>query len=619
MNFCKKCGTKLTEDTKLCTGCGSPVVQDATMVSQSAQPETANPKSVASKTKPIDIIKIGLAGLICIFGYLYIQRPYVIFIGYNEAHINTLIMMVCTIGVLLLGTKNSFSQLESAAKYKPKNNVLPIALIIGFVHIVLLLDFAIFNIIDDSETYLQLGYLVYISFLFAVIVLCLVSAILSKKIKQRENPLLVENPLRYTHKKKIRVFLLCLFLGMFGAHRFYTGKIVSGIILFSLTVIGYMNYWGVVNTLTAPLYKIDSNFLGDLANAIPSYLSLLGLIGTIWVYVDIVMIAIGRFTDKKGFQLGRMDCLTKHRTGERLNPDTCSGVQATFDMAAMGLSQEIQTLIEFAVAGGGLGAKEIAFIRRKAEEAGENPDLAEMAAKAQLTKEQKPKTVTVTVKPRKTPLASFIHAIDDSFVFTGRASRSDFWQFVLVAQFLAFAIFTALDYAWIEKLESIWHIIAATRDFVWIIVLGSLLPMVSLWIRRIHDTGKSGWFLLVPVYNIFLLFKPGTVGQNKFGDDPIKPVTKEVLASNKEANATFEKVTSMMEKLQIVGGTMFGIGGIGTQLYANDFLRVETINTTTKLVWIFGLGLLALSRSIVILQKRTENTSGGKKNERIWI
>jgi hypothetical protein len=33
-----------------------------------------------------------------------------------------------------------------------------------------------------------------------------------------------------------------------------------------------------------------------------------------------------------------------------------------------------------------------------------------------------------------------------------------------------------------------------------------------------HDVDKSGWFILIPIYNFVLAVTPGTVGSNRFGE-----------------------------------------------------------------------------------------------------
>ena len=43
------------------------------------------------------------------------------------------------------------------------------------------------------------------------------------------------------------------------------------------------------------------------------------------------------------------------------------------------------------------------------------------------------------------------------------------------------------------------------------------IPWIAVNIRRMHDIGKSGWWILVPIVNIFLLFKQSDKGANKYG------------------------------------------------------------------------------------------------------
>ncbi|MBW2614170.1 MAG: TM2 domain-containing protein [Deltaproteobacteria bacterium] len=45
-----------------------------------------------------------------------------------------------------------------------------------------------------------------------------------------------------SEKRILPVFLLCLFLGAFGVHRFYVGKIWTGVLMF-LTVGGFFIWW----------------------------------------------------------------------------------------------------------------------------------------------------------------------------------------------------------------------------------------------------------------------------------------------------------------------------------------------------------------------------------------
>jgi len=47
-----------------------------------------------------------------------------------------------------------------------------------------------------------------------------------------------------------------------------------------------------------------------------------------------------------------------------------------------------------------------------------------------------------------------------------------------------------------------------------LVSLITLLPSIAVAIRRMHDVGKSGWFILVPIYNLILLVTPSKPGVN---------------------------------------------------------------------------------------------------------
>jgi uncharacterized membrane protein YhaH (DUF805 family) len=47
-----------------------------------------------------------------------------------------------------------------------------------------------------------------------------------------------------------------------------------------------------------------------------------------------------------------------------------------------------------------------------------------------------------------------------------------------------------------------------------------LLPSIAVGVRRMHDVNKSGWYLLIPFYNLYLAVTAGTVGPNEYGEDP---------------------------------------------------------------------------------------------------
>jgi uncharacterized membrane protein YhaH (DUF805 family) len=108
--------------------------------------------------------------------------------------------------------------------------------------------------------------------------------------------------------------------------------------------------------------------------------------------------------------------------------------------------------------------------------------------------------------------------------FRGRASRPEFWWFVLLYYILIFALAWPYVFGWPHFDES-------SEDTVWapfglltgLAFLALLLPYLAVGVRRLHDTGKSGawWFIgLVPFgWVVLLVFfaSDGDQGWNRYG------------------------------------------------------------------------------------------------------
>jgi len=77
--------------------------------------------------------------------------------------------------------------------------------------------------------------------------------------------------------------------------------------------------------------------------------------------------------------------------------------------------------------------------------------------------------------------------------FDGRASRREYFSFIGLAFFPNLFLIISL----------------------WLIV--GFIPWFAVSVRRMHDIGKSGWWILVPVANVFLLFKQSDKGANEYG------------------------------------------------------------------------------------------------------
>lgn len=89
-------------------------------------------------------------------------------------------------------------------------------------------------------------------------------------------------------------------------------------------------------------------------------------------------------------------------------------------------------------------------------------------------------------------------------VFKGRAKRSEYWWFFLF-NFILSLIAMFIDEAMNSGL------------FSFITSFGFLLPSIAVAVRRCHDTNNSGWWILVPIYNLIIMLRPSTPGANDYG------------------------------------------------------------------------------------------------------
>jgi uncharacterized membrane protein YhaH (DUF805 family) len=118
---------------------------------------------------------------------------------------------------------------------------------------------------------------------------------------------------------------------------------------------------------------------------------------------------------------------------------------------------------------------------------------------------------------------SFIEALTlffmNYFQFNGRSSRGAYWWYVLAA-ILAGMGTGILDMALFSQLVE-----AGVSPINTLLSLALLIPGISLGVRRLHDVGRSGWWILIALTIIgilLLLFwavQPGQRMANKFGED----------------------------------------------------------------------------------------------------
>lgn len=147
---------------------------------------------------------------------------------------------------------------------------------------------------------------------------------------------------------------------------------------------------------------------------------------------------------------------------------------------------------------------------------------------------------------------NFKHSVVGNFVnFSGRASRSEYWRFVAVTVVIGF-VFSVLRLIFGHSfLGSLFNLLSFAYT------CAVFLPSLGIAVRRLHDINKSGWFLLLPfvpiiglVYVIYLLAKPGDVGDNQYGS----PTSYETITTDEAARTGLKETPSesMDQKAMIV-------------------------------------------------------------------
>lgn len=116
---------------------------------------------------------------------------------------------------------------------------------------------------------------------------------------------------------------------------------------------------------------------------------------------------------------------------------------------------------------------------------------------------------------------SFTEAVKTCFSkyvdFTGRAPRSEFWWWVLFVIIVS-VVLSIIDFSVLGAGESGISVLSSLWS------LATLLPGLAVSVRRLHDTDRSGWWILIafiPIIGFLVLLyfyvQKGTEGQNRFG------------------------------------------------------------------------------------------------------
>jgi uncharacterized membrane protein YhaH (DUF805 family) len=109
----------------------------------------------------------------------------------------------------------------------------------------------------------------------------------------------------------------------------------------------------------------------------------------------------------------------------------------------------------------------------------------------------------------------FLNVVKQYVNFEGRAKREEFWMYFLFYIIIAVAIGVVGGLIGLSFLSSLYS-------------LALLLPSLSVGARRLHDTGRSGWWQLIgliPLIGIIVLIvfwaQEGHPDENAFGANPL--------------------------------------------------------------------------------------------------
>ena len=111
---------------------------------------------------------------------------------------------------------------------------------------------------------------------------------------------------------------------------------------------------------------------------------------------------------------------------------------------------------------------------------------------------------------------NYISVLKKYAVFTGRASRKEYWMFILFNVIIAMAL--GIVSALIGDKNGILGVI---YEFA------ILVPLLAANVRRLHDTNRSGWWILLDlipiigwIWGLVLVCLNSDPGDNKYGANP---------------------------------------------------------------------------------------------------
>lgn len=106
----------------------------------------------------------------------------------------------------------------------------------------------------------------------------------------------------------------------------------------------------------------------------------------------------------------------------------------------------------------------------------------------------------------------FIKVLKNYAQFRGRARRKEYWMFFLISVIIIFLVGIVLAILGADE---------RTIDLISnLIGLSIMIPSLAVAVRRMHDTGRSGYWILFPIVNYVLLCFDSQPHDNEYGANP---------------------------------------------------------------------------------------------------
>jgi len=115
----------------------------------------------------------------------------------------------------------------------------------------------------------------------------------------------------------------------------------------------------------------------------------------------------------------------------------------------------------------------------------------------------------------------YLEVLKKYAVFEGRAQRAEYWYFVL------FTILISIVLAFIDIATGSFNEQAGIGMLGGIYALAVLIPSIAVGVRRLHDTNRTGWWILIgfiPIIGFIVLIVffmiDSDPSANEYGDNP---------------------------------------------------------------------------------------------------